>query len=143
MASSAIETAAGSARIAMVVIEVSRFAHYRNSAVALLTRHRKAAQVAPALAPLGLQVIETTAFDTNQLGSFSGEIARQQSARDCAREKARRACALTGLRLGIGSEGSFGGGPFPGLLNWDHELLLLHDAQTGRTSPRSRPAPSA
>ncbi|WP_333606892.1 Sua5/YciO/YrdC/YwlC family protein [Arsukibacterium sp.] len=38
------------------------------------------------------------------------------------------ACELTGLSLGIGSEGSFGGGPVPGLLNWDDELLCLYDS---------------
>ncbi|SEA95290.1 DUF6671 family protein [Alkalimonas amylolytica] len=99
---------------------------------ALLTRHHKAALIAPELAALGLTLTATDAFDTDQLGTFSGEIARTLSPLDCARTKAKLACQLTGCSWGIGSEGSFGGGPFPGMLPWNEELLLLYDQLTGQ-----------
>lgn len=92
---------------------------------ALLTKHQKLALIAPALAQVGLKLQLTEAFDTDALGSFSGETARTQSPLDCAKTKAKLACEATGLAIGIGSEGSFGGGPAPGLLNWDDEVLCL------------------
>jgi hypothetical protein len=100
--------------------------------IALLTRHGKGELVAPALAALGLSLQVTDAFDTDQLGTFSGEVERTLGPLDCARRKARLACELTGLDLGLGSEGSFGGGPAPGLVNWDEELLVLWDRNSGQ-----------
>ncbi|MCR9184244.1 MAG: hypothetical protein NXH81_02475 [Halieaceae bacterium] len=100
--------------------------------IALLTRHGKGALVEAPLAALGLDVRVTDAFDTDQLGTFSGEVARTLSPLDCARRKAQLACELTGLDLGLGSEGSFGGGPMAGFMNWDEELLLLWDRRSGR-----------
>lgn len=100
--------------------------------IALLTRHAKGDLVAPPLAALGLVLTVTDAFDTDQLGTFSGEVERSLSPLDCARHKARLACELTGLDLGLGSEGSFGGGPMAGLVNWDEELLVLWDRQSGQ-----------
>lgn len=99
---------------------------------ALLTKHHKLALIAPALATAGIQVRSTDAFDTDTLGSFSGETPRLQTPLECARTKARLAAELTGLPIGIGSEGSFGGGPYAGLVNWDDELLLLLDTRTGQ-----------
>lgn len=98
---------------------------------ALLTKHHKLALIGPALAKVGILVITTDAFDTDTLGSFSGETPRLQTPLECARTKAKLAAELTVLPIGIGSEGSFGGGPYAGLLNWDDELLLL-DTQTGQ-----------
>ncbi len=100
--------------------------------IALLTRHAKGALVAPPLAALGFEVSVTDAFDTDQLGTFSGEVARTLSPLDCARRKAQLACELTGLDLGLGSEGSFGGGPMAGVVNWDEELLLLWNRRSGQ-----------
>lgn len=100
--------------------------------IALLTKHGKAAQIAPVLLPLGIEIVTTEAFDTDRLGTFSGEVERTLSPLACAREKARLACASTGLEAGLGSEGSFGGGPLPGLMNWNSELLVLHDARRQR-----------
>ena len=101
---------------------------YRHRSVALLTKHAKDAVIGPALAQLGLTLAVTDAYDTDKLGTFSGEVPRKLSPRDCAARKARIACKLSGLNLGLGSEGSFGGGPIPGLVNWDDEILLLYDA---------------
>ena len=106
--------------------------HAGSGRIALLTRHAKGALVAPPLAALGLAVSVTDAFDTDQLGTFSGEVARTLSPLDCARRKAQLACELTGLDLGLGSEGSFGGGPMAGFVNWDEELLLLWDRRSGQ-----------
>lgn len=105
---------------------------FAGATLALLTRHQKLGLVAPALTPLGFQLQLTDAFDTDQLGTFSGEIARTLSPLNAARQKAQLAAELTGARYGLGSEGSFGGGPLPGLLNWDHEILVWLDTTTGQ-----------
>lgn len=99
--------------------------------VALLTKHAKQHAVAPALAGLGWSVRVTDGFDTDRLGTFSRTRPRPQSPLVCGREKARRAMALTGLSRGLGSEGSFGGGPLPGLIPWNEELLVLVDDGIG------------
>ena len=106
---------------------VSQWAGQR---VALLTRHQKLDLIAPALASVGLDLLLTDAFDTDTLGSFAGDIRRTLSPVACARQKAQLAAELTGCRFGLGSEGSFGGGPLPGLVNWDEEILVLHDSLT-------------
>lgn len=100
--------------------------------IALLTKHHKAQLMAPPLLPLGIALITTDAFDTDTLGTFAGEITRQHSPLECARTKAQLAMSLTGLSIGLGSEGSFGGGPMPGLVNWDEELLLYLDSRSGQ-----------
>ncbi|CAM5179420.1 DUF6671 family protein [Alishewanella longhuensis] len=104
----------------------------KNLQVALLTKHYKAGLIAPALQSIGFDLISTDAFDTDTLGTFAGEVTRQLSPLDCARAKAKLAVSLTGLSIGLGSEGSFGGGPMPGLVNWDEELLLYLDGHSGQ-----------
>ena len=100
--------------------------------VTLLTRHGKELVIAPELEAGGvLTLAHTDAFDTDTLGTFSGEVERRLSPLDCARYKARLACELTGASIGLGSEGSFGGGPMAGLIGWDHELLVLVDTVSG------------
>lgn len=96
---------------------------------AILTKHQKLPLVAPALSALGFHLQLTEDFDTDTLGTFAGEIPRQLSPLECVKTKAKLAAELTGLRFGIGSEGSFGGGPMPGLVNWDNELLCMYDSQ--------------
>jgi hypothetical protein len=99
--------------------------------VALITKHEKARWIAPSLAPLGYQVYESNLFDTDILGTFSGEVERILSPKDAALTKAKKACELTAADWGLGSEGSFGGGPVPGMINWNDELLCLYQASTG------------
>jgi hypothetical protein len=101
--------------------------------VALITKHQKARWIAPYLAPLGYQVYESSLFDTDTLGTFSGEVERTLSPMDAALTKAKTACELTDTDWGLGSEGSFGGGPAPGMINWNDELLCLYQASTGIT----------
>ncbi|MEW9797057.1 DUF6671 family protein [Alteromonas sp. CYL-A6] len=101
--------------------------------IVLLTQHNKATQIAPVLAPLGYHVHEYHDFDTDTLGTFSGEIPRRHSPRDAALIKARTASELSGCDYGLGSEGTFGGGPLPGLANWNEEILCLFHAPSGHT----------
>ena len=96
---------------------------------AILTKHQKLPLIAPALTALGFHLQLSEDFDTDTLGTFAGEIPRQLSPLECVKTKAKLAAELTGLRFGIGSEGSFGGGPMPSLVNWDDELLCMYDSK--------------
>ena len=108
--------------------EIAQFNSERQP-VALLTKHDKGGLIAAELAEVGLDVEVTSAFDTDNLGTFSGEVPRSLSPLECAKRKAQLACELTGLNIGLGSEGSFGGGPMPGFVNWDEEILVMYDKQ--------------
>jgi hypothetical protein len=105
---------------------------FTGARLAFLTMHDKLPLVTPALAPLGFMLELATGFDTDQLGTFSGDIARQLTPVEAALKKAWLAVELTGCRYGLGSEGSFGGGPMPGLVNWDQEILALVDRDSGQ-----------
>jgi len=50
--------------------------------------------------------------DTDQFGTFTGEVARTGAPADAARAKARLAMSVTGLPYGLASEASYG--PLPG-----------------------------
>lgn len=98
--------------------------------ITLATKHQKKSWIEPHLRPLGYYLTETDEFDTDSLGMFSGEVTRTLPASEAALIKAKQACLLGNTRLGLGSEGSFGGGPYPGLINWNTELLCLFDQKT-------------
>ena len=98
--------------------------------VALLTRHDKARLIAPALSPLGWQLTEISSFDTDALGSFSAEQPRFMSPDECALRKAAIAAELSGLDIGLGSEGSFSPGPY-GLGTYNLELLCCVNVAQG------------
>lgn len=101
---------------------------YQGQRVALLTLHGKQHLMQPLLQEaLGCQLVHTDGFDTDQLGSFSRDIARIDSQLDTARKKAIMGMSLTGESIGIASEGSFGGDPFGGFIPWNTELVLWVD----------------
>lgn len=100
--------------------------------VALGTKHGKSAAIAPPLGRIGIAVSVPEGLDTDKFGTFTGEVARLGSMLDAARAKARSACKLTGLDVGIGSEGSYGPHPSIPILPLGREVLLLWDRTTGR-----------
>lgn len=102
------------------------------TSLALLTQHGKEAAVQPALLRAGFAVQTVTGFDTDTLGTFTGETARAGSQLDAASAKARLATELTGERYGLGSEGSFGPDPYVGLTAWAREVLVWWDAPAKR-----------
>jgi Zn finger protein HypA/HybF involved in hydrogenase expression len=111
--------------------------------VVLLTKHQKSRWIGPLLAEAGVQLVESNEFDTDQLGTFSGEIERTLTPKDAALTKAREACRISGNDWGLGSEGSFGGGPAAGLINWNEEILCLYQRSTGLTVYAHASGPSA
>lgn len=111
--------------------------------VAFCTKHHKTAIIAPLLQSLGFKLVEYAAFDTDSLGTFSGECPRTLTPDEAALEKAKQACQATSMRYGLGSEGSFGGGPYPGFVNWNHELLCLYDSHSEQIIYASAQGPTS
>ena len=75
------------------------------------------------------QSLQVCACDTDQLGSFSGEIERPADALETCRRKLCLGLEQTGLRCGLASEGSFGPHPAVALLAVGQELLVYRDLE--------------
>jgi hypothetical protein len=97
---------------------------YRDAVVVFTSLHGKHHQVASAFAEiLGAQVIGTDKVDTDQFGTFAGDVTRTLAPLEAARAKARLGMAALGLPYGLASEASYG--PLPGLGLPGHEEILL------------------
>lgn len=94
-----------------------------------LTCHGKETAVAAALRKHGYAIQTYSDFDTDSLGTFTGETSRDLTQAQTALKKAQLACELTGKRFGLGSEGSFGPHPQAFLLPWNMEVLAFWDNQ--------------
>lgn len=94
---------------------------------AIATRHGKEEQFGPALRQrLGLELVVAD-VDTDQFGTFTGEIPRNGSAVEIARSKALLAVAASTHSVGLASEGSFGPHPDLPFFAVDAELVLVAD----------------
>jgi hypothetical protein len=101
---------------------------YAAKRIALLTQHGKERVIAPALeSALGCRIEPVAGYDTDRLGTFTREIPREGTQLEAARKKARIGMELSGLPLGLASEGSFGADPFVGLSPWNVEMLVFLD----------------
>ncbi|MHB8915773.1 MAG: DUF6671 family protein [Thiobacillus sp.] len=105
---------------------------YTGRPIALLTQHGKEGVIASVLdTALGCRVERVSGFDTDTLGTFTRDIPRAGTQREAARRKARIGMELSGLPLGLASEGSFGPDPMTGMFAWNVELLLFIDDERG------------
>lgn len=94
----------------------------------IVTKHKKELIIAPILEKeLGVKCIVTNDFDTDKLGTFSGEIERTGTPIETAKNKCILASKNTGYDLVLASEGSFGPHPFLYFVPSDEEILILID----------------
>ncbi len=101
---------------------------YNAQQVAFLTQHGKEKLIAPLLEPfLDCSVVHVTGYDTDQLGTFSGEVKRLDTQIETARKKARIGMDLAKLPFGLASEGAFVADPFGGLMPWNIEVVVWLD----------------
>ena len=101
---------------------------YEGEKASLLTQHGKEAVVCPELLTgCGITVVHQKGFDTDSLGTFTGDIPRSGSQLEAARTKARIGMQFGGLTLGLASEGSFSPDPFTGLVPWNNEIVIFLD----------------
>lgn len=98
----------------------------------LLTKHGKEEVMRPLLLKeFGCNVIQTDAYDTDLLGTFTQEIPRYGTQLEAVRKKAILGMELLALDLGIANEGAFVSDPYSGMIPWNNELVILVDQKNG------------
>ena len=101
---------------------------YAGQTAAFLTQHGKETLAAPILEPfLDCKIRRVNDYDTDELGTFSGEVMRLDNQIETARKKALIGLELSGLPLAIASEGAFIPDPVAGLMPWNIEVVLWLD----------------
>lgn len=104
---------------------------YAGRRIALLTQHGKEGAIASVLDPkLGCRIERVDGYDTDQLGTFTRDIPRAGIQIEAALKKARIGMELSGLPLGLASEGSFGPDPMVGISPWNVEFLVFIDDES-------------
>jgi hypothetical protein len=94
---------------------------YCGQSVALATLHQKGALAKdPFLEILGMRVEEVT-VDTDQFGTFSGDVERTLTPKEVLKAKAELGIAHSHSKYGLASEGTIGADPVVGFLNSDIE----------------------
>ncbi len=103
---------------------------YDGATVVFATMHGKEALARePFRDILGAEVVAAAGLDTDQFGTFAGEIERTLSPRAAARVKARLGMQAAGSSYGLASEGSFSSSF--GYLVEHHEIVLFIDERLG------------
>lgn len=98
----------------------------RNLVIA--TKHNKQSVSAPLFEQhLGVKCFVPPDFDTDELGTFTGEVERKEGPVETVRKKCLHAMEMTSCDLGIASEGSFGIHPTVFMAHADDEFLIFID----------------
>lgn len=98
--------------------------------IVVASMHGKHHVMKPLIAQyLNIDTVVVPDFDTDEFGTFSGEVERPFDPVTTLRKKILKGLKVSGETLGIGNEGSFG--PHPGIpfLQVDEELVMLIDLQ--------------
>ena len=108
--------------------------HYKNINILLATKHHKEFAIqAPFNDTFRASIYVPNDYNTDELGTFSGEVERTGTPYETVIEKASRAMKKYDFSYAIASEGSFG--PHPGLffLAADIELMSFIDTRNNLT----------
>jgi len=101
---------------------------FENRPLIIATKHGKELVIAPILEKeLGLKCFIDPNFDSDLLGTFTGEIERKLDPISTVREKCIRAMKANNCELGIANEGSFGPHPTLFFTHADEEFLIFID----------------
>ena len=98
----------------------------------IATKHGKEKVITPILEKeLGVKCFVDSGLDTDQLGTFTGEVERKEDPVTTARNKCLMAMKLNNCDLAIASEGSFGQHPTIFFIPADDEMLIFIDKKNG------------
>jgi len=101
---------------------------FRGRTLLVATKHEKEKVIAPILEnQLGVKCIVSEGFDTDELGTFTGEVERKDDPITTARTKCLRAMEMANCDMAVASEGSFGAHPSIYFVPADDEFLLFID----------------
>ena len=105
---------------------------FEGRTLAIATMHQKERVLGSVLQEaLGVQVLTPAGLNTDVLGTFTGEVERQEDIRSVLRTKCRMAMDLCRTDLAVASEGSFGPHPQIPFVPADDEALMLLDLKNG------------
>jgi len=94
--------------------------------------HEKEKVIGPLfLEQLGITCEVLPSFNSDQFGTFSGEVERKGNAIETARRKCEKALENSECQLAIASEGSFGPHPYIGFVPVNEELVFFLDRKNG------------
>jgi len=102
---------------------------YFGREVVVTSKHEKAALMQPAFNSLLDMRLTELPLDTDQLGTFSGEIERTAPPLETAIAKAKLGIAHSGNPLGLASEGSIGADASIPWVPADYEVMVFVDAE--------------
>ena len=101
---------------------------FKDRRLLIATKHFKERVIAPILEKeLGVVCITNGNFDTDKLGTFTGEIERELDPISTVREKCLQAMKMNNCDLGVASEGSFCPHPTLFFIHSDEEFLIFID----------------
>jgi len=101
---------------------------FQSRKIVIATMHQKEKVIEPLLEDnFKLQCTVPSGFDSDSLGTFSGEIERKSDPITTLRQKCLLAIEKTNLDLAIASEGSFGAHPSLFFAQGNDELVMLFD----------------
>jgi hypothetical protein len=103
---------------------------FENRTIVIATMHKKESVIAPLLEDsFNLKCVVPSEFDSDSLGTFSGEIERKDDPISTLRQKCLLAIKTSKLDLVIASEGSFGAHPSLFFAQANDELVMLLDTK--------------
>lgn len=101
---------------------------FQNRKLVIATKHEKEKVIQPILEnTLGVHCFVPSNFDTDQWGTFSGEIERKEDVLNTLRKKCLYAMKENNCDLAIASEGSFGAHPSIFFAHANDEVIMLID----------------
>jgi hypothetical protein len=100
---------------------------YYGARIVVTSKHKKLELIKPVFDELiGCELFEVD-VDTDKLGTFTGEIERQEPPKETAIRKARLGMEATSTPIGIASEGSIGPDPLIPFIHSDIEHMVFVD----------------
>ncbi len=102
---------------------------YKNQSVLLASMHEKERAIAPAFWDKLSCSILVKDFNTDQFGTFTGEVPRIWTPYETCVLKAKNAAKQHGFNLSVASEGSFGAHPHIPFVPVDHEIMVFVDLE--------------
>jgi hypothetical protein len=110
-------------------MDLKKVNRYQGASISFLTKHQKEKVVQPLFnRALKADLITIDNYDTDQLGTFTRDISRYGNQLDAARQKARIAMEISGVKYGLGSEGSFIQDPYTGIIPINYEIVVFIDS---------------
>ena len=101
---------------------------FKGRTLLIATKHQKEQIISPIFEKeLGVKCFVPNHFDTDVLGTFTGEVERQADPITTARQKCEMAMDQANANLAIASEGSFGPHPSIFFVNANEEILVFID----------------